>query len=152
MSDKIYEDEVSIVSPGKIVRDWEKLEIDYDKLVKFLSLGMNRSDVAYAMGCSVSALERRVAEDWVKEGYLYGDLERWYRGMYIRQVVLKGQIKAAEEGDWRALEWLGKNYLGQSIDGVKEAGKELALLKGSSVKQLIDVATKGIGKERKQDE
>jgi hypothetical protein len=138
-SDLPHDFEIVPVSPEKVERDWKKLKIDHQVLVNMLSIGLNRSDVAFTLGCSVEALEKRVEADFEKEGYTIADLERWYSKMYIRQVVLKGQIAAALDGEWKALEWLGKNYLGQTQDGVK-AGSSIS---GASVQDLIRIATQG---------
>jgi hypothetical protein len=125
------------VAPDKVIRDFKDLKINYQVLVNMFSIGLNRSDVAFALGCSVDALEKRVEKDFEDKGYTIGDMERWYGKQYIRQIVLKGQIQAALDGEWKALEWLGKNYLGQTAEGLKVGDKG----SGASVTELIKIAT-----------
>jgi hypothetical protein len=132
-----FEYELVPIAPDKVNRNWEDIKIDYQHLVNMLSIGLTRSDIAFTLGCSIEALEKRVVEDHKDRGFTFTDLERWYKGMYIRQIVLQGQIKAAKDGEWKALEWLGKNYLGQTPEGIKSSGA----LSGTPIHELIKIAT-----------
>ena len=93
-----------------IERDWKELSIDYTILARLCMLGCGDDELAYAMGCSVDALNKRVCEDkgcWLNE-------YRLHHSQSIRMALRRKQLEVAlNKGDTRMLMYLGQVYLGQ---------------------------------------
>ena len=83
-----------------------RLEIDGDKISKWISYGATVKEIADVESCSESHIRQVFGENITK-----GKAERNIR-------LRKAQIELALSGNCSMLIWLGKQYLGQKDSGV----------------------------------
>lgn len=79
-----------------------KIEIDPEQVRKLAAIGCTNIEIASVVGCSKDTIERRFAAE-IADGRLQGKAK-------LRRL----QWQAAERGHWPALEFLGRQLLGQT--------------------------------------
>ena len=62
-AEDLFEFPVNLVAPERIVRDPNKLKVDYMVLARFCALGANLSESAFSLGTTIKALEIRIKKD-----------------------------------------------------------------------------------------
>ena len=92
----------------------KKYNLDTDQIKKLASLGCTNKEISDFFGCSADLLEKSYSEFLTK-----GRAEQKLR---LRQL----QWKSAEKGNIVMQIWLGKQYLGQSENTIKEDDEPLA--------------------------
>tara|TARA_Y100000401_G_C8318497_1_gene223915 strand:+ start:410 stop:712 length:303 start_codon:yes stop_codon:yes gene_type:complete len=92
----------------------KKYNLDTDQIKKLASLGCTNKEIGDFFGCSADLIEKSYSEFLTK-----GRAEQKLR---LRQL----QWKSAEKGNIVMQIWLGKQYLGQSENTIKEDDEPLA--------------------------
>ena len=117
-AEDLFEFPVNLVAPERIVRDPNKLKVDYMVLARFCALGANLSESAFSLGTTIKALEIRIKKDLDMSFFEF----QGYYSQFIKISLRRTQLrKAIQMYDSQMLKWLGKQYLGQTEDGLEEA-------------------------------
>ena len=96
-----------------------RTEIDFDLLAQLCMQQNTLKDICKIMRVSEDTIQRRIAD--VTGGGTFTDYSEHYRS-FGRSSLRRAQFRTALNGNARMQVWLGKNWLGQSEDGLVDPG------------------------------